>query len=304
MSRSIIPPLFPRIPLKRGPLLSETFSLSRPREFPLGSLDAPPFPSIPPNQDFPPFRPTSRSRNPSQDEPFTAYLPMPKDIIKHVVGKKGNNIEKLQKKYNVEIVIHDDEAKITGLIHDVDDANAEIRSLVNYRLNQEENNDNPQPVVCWFFIEGNCKFGDNCVNVHPAGSTEPLMIERPLSSPNKRSLSPILGRFRPPVMERSRSPVGRRSRSPPRRDRPRLPRRGRSRSPHQHRNHHLSPRRDCFSLNAPPICQFFLNRNCAFGDLCHNLHPADASQSLSPRGHATRSLFRNSSDSRSSSPRI
>ena len=152
-------------------------------------------PHIPkrPSQENAQTSETTTHEKPNEtNDNITQTITIPPGIGRHVVGKKGKMVTEIKTRNNVEIHTgapnHKDETlmAITGRERHIKRAIHEITDIINEHLNRQKDQRvmkaQKGDTVCIHYMKGNCRFGDNCWQLHPT----PTQRDRGRSSDKHR----------------------------------------------------------------------------------------------------------------------
>ena len=102
------------------------------------------------------------------EEPQRETIEIPRELTRHVIGKKGAEIQRIKEKFGVKIKIEnkrDNETQSTVCVEGDPNNTTKtieyIRDLISNVQRKKE-----QIPVCKYYIQGKCKFGKNCRYIH------------------------------------------------------------------------------------------------------------------------------------------
>lgn len=100
----------------------------------------------------------------------------PSHLAKHVIGKGSNKHRDLQEKHKITMYTQNEEdnCKITlrGPKENVEKAQKEINTILKKAEKDYQRKTTPlkQRITCRYYLQGNCRFGDECMYSFPPGS--------------------------------------------------------------------------------------------------------------------------------------
>ena len=132
--------------------------------------------------------PETTTRKPPNPDIKTINIKTTPELVKHIVGKQGTTVKKLQETHNARISISNDGNSSTIQIkaphEDAQKAQKAISDILSSKANRK---------VCEYFPRGPCRYGDKCKNEHQSNPQKRPRTKSPAQktrTPRTQSKSP------------------------------------------------------------------------------------------------------------------
>ena len=120
-------------------------------------------------------RERSLTPNTSTSDINTTIVETKPEYVKHIIGREGGKIKQLELDHDARIKITNSKSgsKITIKApgEEASRAKTSIKNIIKAR--QSDNKTAKDKVICKYFLQGNCMFGEECRNEHTKGNKRP-----------------------------------------------------------------------------------------------------------------------------------